>query len=294
MAKKTRKKIYLRCSSLGNLFVEGRGAVFTENDANRISELEFERDNLVNRNGRKVSWTDNKQEELDKLIAKRDAKPELSQTAKSEVEKLWLMNEKGYYNDLHNKYLTKGLLNEQEGLELVSLVEDNSYFKNKERREVLLYKDKDVEIWLTGEPDYVDEKAKRIKDIKCSWDAKTFMNSELSNLYEIQLQGYAILFDAETLELHYCLTDADDNLLSQEIWKCRNRYGIIDPDDEKFKPMLEQIKRNLVYSDNPAYTLEERVKTYSISRDKDFKKKLTEKAKLVAEYYKTIKLNKLN
>lgn len=294
MAKKVRKKIYLRCSSLGNLFVEGKGVEFTEKDDDRISELEFERDKLVNRKGNKATWTDNKKEELEKLIAKRDAKPELSKTAKSEVEKLWLMNEKGYYDDLDNKYLTKGLITEEDSLQMVSELENDFYIKNDERREVLLYKDKDIEVWLTGEPDWVDETQKRLKDVKSSWDAQTFMKADLKSLYEIQLKGYSVLFDVETLELHYCLNDVPEHLLQSEIWKARNRYGIIDPDDEKFIPIKEQIKRNLVYSDNPAYTLEERVKTYTLSKDKDFKQKLIEKAKLVAEYYKTIKLNKLN
>ena len=119
------------------------------------------------------------------------------------------------------------------------------------------------------------------------------MNAKFSNLYECQLQGYAVLFDVLTLELHYCLTDSPSHLVENEIWKAKNRYGIIDPDDEMFTPLKEQIMRNLVYSTNPNYSLEEMVKTYVVEKDPNFKDALIEKAKLVAEYYQSIKLNQL-
>ena len=79
-------------------------------------------------------------------IQKRDKKPELSETAKSEVEKIWLMNEKGYYSELDNKYLTKGLLNEQEGLSMVSEIEGEFYIKNTERREILLFEKSNISL----------------------------------------------------------------------------------------------------------------------------------------------------
>ena len=286
-----KKKVYLRCSSVGNILTEGKGNVFSEKDSERIDELKYELENGINKNGNKVKWTPTKAEELKGLVEKRDKKPELSETAKTEVENIWLMNEKGYYNELDNKYLTKGLLNEQEALSMVSELEGEFYIKNTERREILLFENDEIEIWLTGEPDWVDEKIKRLKDTKCSWSVETFMNSKLSSLYKNQLQGYGILFDVETLELHYCLTDCPDHLVENEIWKARNRYGILDPDDKMFAPIKEQIMRNLVYSNNPAYTLEEMVKTYVLKKDPTFKERLIEKAKLVAEYYLKIKLN---
>jgi hypothetical protein len=43
----------------------------------------------------KVKWTDNKIAELEGLETKRDAPPELSDTAKAFVRKVWLQNEKG-------------------------------------------------------------------------------------------------------------------------------------------------------------------------------------------------------
>ena len=195
-----KKKVYLRCSSVGNILTEGKGNVFSEKDSERIDELKYELENGINKNGNKVKWTETKAEELKKLIQKRDKKPELSETAKSEVEKIWLMNEKGYYNELDNKYLTKGLLNEQEALSIVSELEGEFYIKNTERREILLFENDEIQIWLTGEPDWVDEKIKRnisYYDIDTIWtkekDGLEYLAARLSKIKYSDIREFKYL-----------------------------------------------------------------------------------------------------
>lgn len=281
----TKKKILFRCSSIGNLMVEAKEAKITDVQLAKISELEKERDSGLNKNGNKVKWTDAKQVELDCLISKRDAPPQLSETAKREVEKVWLLNEKGFYKDLDNKFIMKGLFTEEDGIALISELDGEFYVKNTERFTIGN---------LTGECDikFINKDGRKIiKDIKSCYDAQTFMNSNIDVIYESQGRGYLFGYNYDEFHLEFTLNDLPPHLLEAEIWKVRNKYGITDPDSEEARPIIEQIKRNYVYSDNPAYTLEERRKQFIIYRDKEWEKKLKEKLKLALAYYKTIKLN---
>lgn len=286
-------EIYFRCSSIGNLMTDGKGVVFSEKDSERIDELKYELENGINKNGNKVKWTPPKAEELKKLIEKRDRKPELSETAKREVEKIWLLNEKGYYDDLENKYLTKGLLNEDDGLGLVSEVTGNFLLKNKERK----YQNN-----ITGECDSISEidGKKIVIDIKSSWSVRTFMNADLSNIYEWQMRAYMYLYDIEEAWLCYTLTDVPEHLIEQEKKKVFYKYysnGMSNEEvellDEKLQVLYKQIEMNMVYSNNPKYSKEEMVKIFKIERDKSLEEKLLERVKMGLEYYKTIRLNQI-
>jgi hypothetical protein len=281
----TNKTILFRASSIGNLMVDGRGVGITENQLKEIEELKNERETGLNVNGNKVKWTEVKNKKLSDLIAKRDAPPELSDTAKSEVEKIWLLMEKGFYEELGNKFIMKGLLCEEDGLEMISELDNEFYVKNDER----------VTIGnITGEADVVHEIDGKIliKDIKSNYSPKTFMNAELSNVYEWQLITYMYLYDAEEAHLEYTLCDLPPHLLEAEIWKAKSKYGIIDEEEESAKRVINQIRTNFTYSTNPNYTLEERRKQFVIYRDKEKEAKLLERIKLALEYYKTLTLNK--
>lgn len=299
------KEIYFRASSIGSLMVEAKGNTFTEANAIEIEDLLYELENGVNRNGNKVKWTDNKVEKLNNLIAKRDSPPELSETAKREVEKIWLLNEKGFVKELNNKYIMKGLFQEEDGIGLISELDDVFYVKNTERinkgnitgecdiRHIFKTFDelpqwrKDIDDGNTKFP------LKVIKDIKSCYDAQTFMNSEICVIYDAQGRTYLHLYDFDEFHLEFTLTDLPEHLLESEIWKIRNKYGIMDVDTPEAKPIIDQIKRNFIYSTNPAYTLEERRKVFVVKRDLDFEKKLLEKVSLALDYYKKISLNQV-
>jgi hypothetical protein len=272
------EKILFRASGIGALMTESRGAVLTENQAKELEDF----DKRIRENGKPL--TDKQKEYYQKLKDKRDAPPELSDTAKSFIESTWLTNEKGFYEELNNKEVMKGLFCEEDALQLVSDVENYFYKKNKNRI---------TKGHVTGECDVdVTIDGKRIiKDTKASWSPKTFMGGDLSTLYEWQGRAYMYLYDADEFQLHYCLVDCPPNLYEAEHWKIRNRYNVIDPDAEEVKPLFDQLKRNLIFSDNPAYTKEERVKTFIVTRDLEKEKQLLEKIPMAVEYYKSIKLN---
>jgi len=271
-------EILFRASGIGNLMVEGRGAVLTDNQLATLNDFE----DRIRGNGKPL--TEKQRETYLELKAKKNAPPQLSDTAKRFIESMWLMNQKGFYEELKNKQVMKGLLNEDDGLGLVSEVEGEFYIKNTRRiTKGNITGECDVD-WLVGD-------RRIIKDIKCSWSPKTFMSGDLNTIYEWQGRAYMYLYDADEFHLHYTLTDCPDHLYENEVWKVKNRYGIIDPDDEAVKPLFEQLRRNLIFSDNPDYTVEERVKTFIIYRDKEKEQKLLDKIGPAIEYYNSIKLN---
>lgn len=272
------KEILFRSSGIGALMIEGRGAVITENQLATLNDLE----DRIRGNGKPL--TDKQKETYFDLKAKRDAPPQLSDTAKGFIESMWLQNEKGFYKALENRYVNKGNFNEDDGLGIVSEVEGEFYIKNTER----ITKGN-----ITGECDvnFVKNGRRIIKDIKSSWDPLTFMSGDLNKIYEWQGRTYMYLYDADEFHLHYTLSDCPPHLYENEVWKLKNRYNIIDTDDPSVKPLFDQLRRNLIFSDNPAYTKEERVKTFVIQRDLEKEKALLSKIGPAIEYYNSITLN---
>lgn len=273
-------ELLIRASGIGALLTESRGASITENQLATLNDFEQRI-----REGKKPLTEPQRKTYLE-LKAKRDPPPQLSDTAKSFLESTWLMNKKGFFEELNNKEVLKGLYNEDDGLGLVSFVEDDFYVKNTERiTKENITGECDINVVLNG--------VRVIKDIKSSWNPKTFMNGELTSIYEWQGRAYMYLYDADEFHLHYTLTDCPPHLYESEIWKLKNRYGIIDTEDESTKPLFEQLKRNLIFSDNPSYTKEERVKTFKIKRDLEKEKLMLSKIPLAVEYYNSITLNQI-
>lgn len=285
-------KVLFNASSAGALLTEKQGAKFTDVQKLRILELEKERDTGLNANGNKVKWEGTKKpEELDELIAKRDAPPELSDTAKALVRKVWLRNEKGIYSNIKSKYLEKGIVKEEDSISLITEVEGVLYIKNEVRIENNIF---------TGEADIVKdfEDKRLIIDTKTSWNADTFLDSKPTLDYEVQGQIYMELFNADEFQLKFVLVDTPENLVQREKDLAKWKYFSGDMTDEELnqmeelmQPIYEQIERNLIFSTNPNIKKEERIKTFYFKRDRDLYKKLEEKVKLAREYYKTITLN---
>lgn len=279
-------EILFRSSGIGSLMVEGRGVVLTENQKATLQDYK-ERDA-----GNGKPLTDKQKMDFEVLLSKENAKPELSDTAKRFIEKMWLFNEKGYYDELDNKFIEKGNLNEIDGIVLISDVENSFYSKNDMRKTLGN---------ITGEADIIctiDGK-KVIKDIKSSWSPITFMAGNLTTLYEWQGICYMMLYDADEFHLHYCLTDTPRHLIEKEkerqFYKYFNKQ-LTDAEIESLElslvPIYEQIEKNMNFSEGN-YTKEERVKTFKIQRDKEKEKLLLEKIPLAIEYYKSITLNQI-
>jgi hypothetical protein len=281
-----KNKILFRASGIGALMTEGRGLVLTENQKSTLQDYKLR--SLPD--GKPL--TDKQKIDFELLLSKENAKPELSDTAKRFIEQMWLLNEKGFYQDLSNKYVAKGNFNEDDGIVLVSEIENSMYHKNTERK---TFEN------ITGECDIFDiiDGKRIIKDIKSSWSPLTFMSSGLSSLYEWQGRTYMMLYDAEEFHLHYTLTDTPRHLVEKE--KEREFYKYFDKSMTESEleslelmllPIYEQIESNMSFS-NGNYSKEERVKTFKITRCKEKEKQLLEKIPIAIEYYEKIKLNQI-
>ena len=289
------EEVLFRASGSGALMTQKQGAGITDIQLKKIEELLSEKLNGVNAAGNKVRWEGTKKpEELAELIKKRDAPPELSDTAKAFVRKIWLKKKKRFAKDIKSKFLDKGTYNEEEGVSLVSEIDGIIYSKNDERR-----RNEDHE----GECDIFKEVngKKIVHDIKLSWDAETYMAAKPTNDNEWQGRIYMELWDADEFHLRYCLVDCPPHLVTQEkyyLWKKYFHESMSVEEqaelEERLIPLYEQIDLNLVFSNNPLYTKEERVKTFIFYRDKEKMAEMKVAVKLAREYYKTLTLNGIN
>ena len=146
---------------------------------------------------------------LGKLMTSSRTKGEvLSQTAKSYIIQLAKENFYGYRTELNNKYVLKGLEQEQDSIDLLNAVRFENYVKNQERAS---------NEYLTGCCDIITDDL--ILDLKTSWSLDTFpaTSYELKDLsdYEWQGRAYMYLYDRPRFELCYVMVSTHPELLSQ-------------------------------------------------------------------------------
>lgn len=144
----------------------------------------------------------------------------LSQTAKSHIEDLAKMYVYNYSGSFSSRETQKGLIVENESINLLNEVLFTSYTKNTERRS---------NQWITGECDI--DTSRRIHDIKSSWSLKTFpatVNDGQDKGYEWQVRGYMMLWDRDSAEVDYCLVDTPDELIGYED-ESLHKVSHIDP-----------------------------------------------------------------
>jgi hypothetical protein len=146
---------------------------------------------------------------LGKLMTSSRTKGEaLSQTAKSYIIQKAKEDFFEYRSELNSKYITKGLAQEQDSINLLNLVRLEDYKKNEERVE---------NEWLSGCCDIITDTS--IIDIKTSWSLDTFpaTSYELKDLSEYEWQGraYMWLYDMPSFELCYVMVSTAPELLGE-------------------------------------------------------------------------------
>jgi hypothetical protein len=146
---------------------------------------------------------------LGKLMTSSRTKGEaLSQTAKSYIIQKAKEDFFDYRSELNSKYITKGLAQEQDSIDLLNLVRLEDYKKNEERVE---------NEWLSGCCDIITDTS--IIDIKTSWSLDTFPATtyELKDLsdYEWQGRAYMWLYDMPKFELCYVMVSTAPELLGE-------------------------------------------------------------------------------
>ncbi len=224
-----------RAHSVGNIMA-GLPKPLTENQIETF-EAYTER---KNGNGRPL--TDKQLADWGSLYEKKNAKPKLTDGAKTYLEKLVWEEITGKREEIKSKYLDKGIISEEKSITLYSKVTDTIFFKNSERK---------TNEFFTGE---VDNAQGKIRDIKTSWSFQTFPIREKvikNKMYEWQLDVYMDLWGMKESELIYCLVDTPYNLVNDELKRMDWQYDIMDntgdirPDKIDF--VVETVS-NLIYT----------------------------------------------
>lgn len=255
------------------------------------------RDLYKSRLKRPKPLTDKQEEELQELKERNAKPPELSQGAKTYVKEVWLKYEKGFEEEVTDKKLRKGIQAEEDAINLISFVDGVMYIKNETRVKQnnlsgecdVVTEFKNMPIVDSEEEETID--ALVIDDTKCSWNPRTFMNAELTTIYEWQGRAYLYLYNADIFRLRHCLVDCPPDVLQEEYKRFCFQHNIIDDALPIYKDLIDQFNRNFLYENSGLYTQEERVKTFMFTRDFELEEVLLKSVKLAVEYYKTITLN---
>jgi hypothetical protein len=194
--------------------------------------------------------------QLGKLMTSSRTKGEaLSQTAKSYIIQKAKEDFFEYRSELNSKYITKGLAQEQDSIDLLNLVRLEDYKKNEERVQ---------NEWLSGCCDIITETS--IIDIKTSWSLDTFPATtyELKDLsdYEWQGRAYMWLYDMPSFELCYVMVTTAPEIMG------------------------EYENGALHYVDHIAP--EKRITSITFARDKEIEIQMAERLILATEFYKEV------
>lgn len=185
------KSFKFRASSLGKIMAEAQSI-----DPDLLDE-----DTAVI--ARKVKKTDE-----DKAILAPLKDRSLSAGAKTYLDQLAKEFVYGYESTISGKYLEKGLMVEDESIELYNSVFFTSHVKNTERRN---------NEWIVGECDIAAPD--KIIDIKSAWSLETFPVTAAQAKdtgYEWQGRAYMWLWDKPSFEVAWCMVDTPPDLIGYE------------------------------------------------------------------------------
>ena len=141
---------------------------------------------------------------------KTKAEGVLSVGAKTYIRELAQQEIFGIDFQFSSRETEKGIEVEDQSIALLNQVRGLSLAKNTERKHNDL---------ITGECDLYDTERKRGHDVKSSWSAKTFPGWPKDcedKVYEWQMRGYMMLWDAAEWEVNYCLIDTPERLIGYE------------------------------------------------------------------------------
>lgn len=268
-----------RCSSLGNIMTN-LPVPISEEEKVELANLLQECNTGVNENGRKTKWTDTKAARVKSLQRKEKGEDELSSGIITHLEDVFRAVFWRRRRHLANKYLDKGLLVEQDILDLASQLDGEFYIKNGSRYE---------NDYLQGEWDNFQGK---IRDAKANYDMKTYDEAELTSLYSWQIKGYSFIakdvFNLDHYpqgELMYGLVNNPLHHIQNEITRQFYAHGNPSDTDDKWKDVKKQIERNMIFDidifrrDYPHYQFENEILDFdvpAIFRLKKFEVTVTE------------------
>ena len=209
------------------------------------------------------------------IMTESRTKEEIGETAKAHLLECYVNKKYGRFKDITNKFIEKGLLAEEDSIDLYTLVKDKLFIKNEE----LIEND-----FFVGTPDLFEGetimKADVIIDLKTSWDVFTFfqsMHKSVDKKYFWQLQAYMDLTGAKEGRLVYCLVNTPYKLVEDEKKKLTWTMAVIDPEEDKaYIEACRRIDLNSNYDDIP---MEDKYIEFIIPRNQEAIDKAHERVK---------------
>lgn len=208
--------IHIRCSALGHIMTDPISP-----DKSLMSDYELEI-------AKKTKKTD-----AEKSIIQSLKDRSLSSGAREYMESLAKEYVLGFNEVVSCKYMDKGIIVEDQSIDLYNSVNFTDYKKNSVR----LTND-----WITGECDIIIPGVKGI-DIKSSWSLKTFPlipEKGRDLLYEWQCRGYMWLWDVPEWDVAYCMVNTPDELIKYE----QEDLHFVDHIDERLRVTIVNYKRD--------------------------------------------------
>jgi hypothetical protein len=233
---------------------DAQGSGITEKQLSTIAELEQKK--------KAKPLTDNQEAELRRLVAKRDAPPELSETCKEHLLSCYIEEKYGRKKEIRNKFIEKGTEVEEDSITLYSRATKNFHKKNQSQ----VRND-----WFIGTPDLFEGEnileATEIIDIKSSWDIHTFFSvilNPLNKMYYWQLQAYMDMTGAKIAKLAYCLVNTPDHIINDEKRKLAWRMGATTDESPEAQKAFEALEFEMKFDD---IDLKERYIQFTIERN---------------------------
>lgn len=171
----------------------------------------------------------------------------LSKTCQKELIRIYCQVKYGRKKDIVTRQMTKGVLCEEESITLFSRVEKKFFKKNEEQLE---------NEWFCGHPDIYEGEnvraATEIHDIKSSYELDTFtpkIIEDVDNAYGYQLQCYFSLSGAQGGSIAYCLVDAPEMVLMDELRRLLFSMNVVSDESPEYKIAAQELTRNLMFPD---------------------------------------------
>lgn len=163
---------------------------------------------------------------------------------------------------LQRHTITKGVALENEGIELISFVDNIQYQKP----------DKAISNdYMIGVCDILCYENKKIVDVKTSWNAANFMSNRRDNKLTFQqwcqIQGYMELYDIDFGQVCYVLVNTPPHLIDQERTNLFRRYTFGEITREKYDEEIDKYDSIFDYSKIP---IKKRIIRFDVERYRDF------------------------
>lgn len=177
---------------------------------------------------------------------------------------------------LQKSTITKGVALEQEGIELLKYLDKVDYKQP----------DKPISNeYMIGQCDILCIDAKKIVDVKTSWNAANFMQkrreNRISSQQWCQIQGYMELYDIDFGQVSYVLVNTPAHLIDQEKTNLFRRYTFGELIREDYEEQMEKFDSLYDYRKVPMH---KRVIRFDVPRCREFMPMVKKKVDLCREF----------